>query len=122
ALNIDLTATILDMAGVSATAQLHGKSLLPIINGEHPDRTIVHECLGGYGGNDPFLAAMNGRWLYVQTLAKDNHKKITFEELYDKDRDPDEMKNLANSPEHAAILKALRAKIADHRTSILQER
>jgi len=122
ALNIDLTATILDMAGVSATAQLHGKSLLPIIKGEQPDRTIVHECLGGFGRNDPFLAAITGRWLYIQTLAKDDHETITFEELYDKDRDPDEMMNLANSLEHAANLKALRAKIANHRTSILQER
>ena len=110
------------MAGVSATAQLHGKSLLPIIKGEQPDRTIVHECLGGFGRNAPFLAAITGRWLYIQTLAKDDHETITFEELYDKDHDPDEMMNLANSPEHAANLKALRARIANHRTSILQER
>ena len=95
-------------------------TLLPLVKGEDPKRTIVHECLGGYGGNDPFLAAINGRWLYIQTLTKDNHKKITFEELYDKDKDPAEMNNLLTSEEHLAILKTLKAEIEQHRTNVLR--
>ena len=83
-------------------------------------RTIIHECLGGYGGNDPFLAAINERWLYVQTLAKDDHKKITFEELYDKDKDPAEMNNLMTSEKRPFILKTLKAEIEQHRANVLE--
>ena len=119
ALNLDLTATIYDMAEVTPTANLHGRSLLPMIKGEDPKRTIIHECLGGYGGNDPFFAAINGRWLYIQTLSESDHNTITFEELYDKDKDPAEMTNLATSREHLTVLKSLRAEIEQHRTNVL---
>ena len=120
ALNLDLTATIYDLAGVKPTAKLHGRSLLPMVKGDDPKRTIIHECLGGYGGNDPFLAAINGRWLYIQTLSETDHGRITFEELYDKDKDPDEMNNLLASEEHLAILKTLKAEIEQHRTNVLR--
>ena len=120
ALNLDLTATLYDIAKAEPTAKLHGRSLLPLVKGEDPNRTIVHECLGGYGGNDPFLAAINGRWLYVQTLSENDHSKITFEELYDKDKDPAEMTNLVASREHLAVLKSLKAEIGQHRTNVLK--
>ena len=90
-----------------------------MVKGEDPKRTIIHECLGGYGGNDPFLAAINGRWLYIQTLSEADHNRITFEELYDKDKDPAEMTNLLTSGEHLAVLKSLKAEIEQHRTSVL---
>lgn len=120
ALNLDLTATLYDIAAAQPTAQLHGRSLLSIASGEDPKRTIIHECLGGYGGNDPFLAAINGRWLYIQTLAETDHDRITFEELYDKDEDPAEMTNLLTSEDHLAVLKSLQAEIEQHRTNGLQ--
>ncbi len=120
ALNLDLTATLYDIAGIEPTGNLHGRSLLPLAKGEDPNRTIVHECLGGYGGNDPFFAAINSRWLYVQTLSLDDHNKITFEELYDKDKDPAEMTNLITSKKHLAVLKSLKAEIAQHRTNVLE--
>ncbi len=120
ALNLDLTATIYDLAKVEPTAKLHGRSLLPMVKGEDPQRTIIHECLGGYGGNDPFLAAINGRWLYIQTLSESDHNIITFEELYDKDKDPAEMTNLMTSKEHLAVLKSLKAEIEQHRTNVLE--
>ena len=120
ALNLDLTATLYDIADVEPTANLHGRSLLPLVKGEDSNRTIVHECLGGYGGNDPFLAAINGRWLYVQTLSENDHTKITFEELYDKDNDPAEMTNLVTSKKHRAVLKSLKAEIEQHRKNVLE--
>ncbi len=120
ALNLDLTATLYDIAKVEPTANLHGRSLLPMVKGEDTNRTIVHECLGGYGGNDPFLAAINGRWLYIQTLSKSDHNKITFEELYDKDKDPAEMTNLMTSEKHLAVLKSLKAEIEQHRANVLE--
>ena len=120
ALNLDLTATLYDIAGAKPTAKLHGRSLLPLVKGEDPKRTIIHECLGGFGGNDPFLAAINGRWLYIQTLSKKDHNKVTFEELYDKDKDPAEMTNLVTSKENQAVLKSLKAEIEQHRTNVLE--
>ena len=120
ALNLDLTATLYDIAGVKPTARLHGRSLLPLVKGEDPNRTIIHECLGGFGGNDPFLAAINGRWLYIQTLSKSDHNKVTFEELYDKNKDPAETTNLVTSKEHQTVLKSLKAEIEQHRTKVLK--
>ena len=119
ALNLDLTATIYELAGVKPTAKLHGQSLLGLIKNAPENRTVVHECLGGYGGNNPFLAAINERWLYIQTLAKNDHGRVTFEELYDKDHDPEEMNNLMASPEHAAVLSLLKAHIKQHRIQVL---
>ena len=83
-------------------------------------RRYLIDCLGGFGGNDPFLAAINGRWLYIQTLSKRDHNRITFEELYDKDNDPTEMTNLLTSEEHLAVLKSLKAEIEQHRRTVLQ--
>ena len=90
-----------------------------MVRGEDPKRTIIHECLGGYGGNDPFLAAINGRWLYIQTLSESDHNKVTFEELYDKNKDPAEMTNLVTSKENQTVLKSLKAEIEKHRTNVL---
>ncbi len=120
ALNLDLTATLYDIAEVEPTANLHGRSLLPLVKGEDPNRTIIHECLVGYGGNDPFLAVITGRWLYILTLSESDHNKITFEKLYDKDKDPAEMTNLLTSKEHLAVLKSLKAEIEQHHTNVLE--
>ncbi|MDG2253389.1 MAG: sulfatase-like hydrolase/transferase [Opitutaceae bacterium] len=120
ALNLDLTATLYDIANVEPTASLHGRSLLPLVNGEDSNRTIIYECLGGFGGSEPVLAAINSRWLYIQTLSVDDHTEITFEELYDKDKDPAEMSNLMTSKQHRAVLKSLKAEIVQHRTDVLK--
>ena len=56
----------------------------------------------------------------IQTLSETDHGRITFEELYDKDKDPAEMNNLLPSEEHLAILKTLKAEIEQHRTNVLR--
>ena len=77
------------------------------------DATTVH-------GLDRDPATVHTARVLIQTLSETDHKRVTFEELYDKDKDPAEMTNLLTSEERPAILKTLKAEIKQHRANVLE--
>lgn len=101
--HIDLLPTLLDVAGIPRTAAMHGKSLLPLIAGqpdEHQDvliefnrYEIEHDSFGGF---IPMRALVDDGFKLVINL-------FDSDELYDRKNDPDEMINLIDAPEFAAI-------------------
>lgn len=122
-LNLDVTSTLYDLAGVKTPpSDLHGISLKPQLakRKQEAQRTIVYECLKGYGGNDPILAAHDGHYLYIQTLDKTDHSKVAFEELYDEIGDPGETKNIVNEKSMKTVLPKLREAIENHRHTVLK--
>ena len=103
-LNIDLTATILDWAGVLPRhlEQLDGKSLEHLLHGTRPGwRKAILTVMTSAGA--PFSAIRTNAYLYAR-YAGDPHE----EELYDLNADPYELVNQAARPDQVARVKRLR--------------
>jgi alpha-L-rhamnosidase len=108
ALNIDVPATIADLAGVKAPETWQGKSLMPVVKGEEKsiDRdTVLIEHLWEFENIPPSEGIRTADWKYMRYV---NDKSL--EELYHLIDDPKESENLAKNPKYKDILLELRAK------------
>ena len=105
--SVDIYPTILDMAGVDkAGADVHGRSLLPLIRGDQTAwrDAVVTEFLG-----------LGNIGTCMKTIRVGNLKygyNLTFrDELYDLARDPFEMHNLINDPGYAEDVEELKDRL-----------
>ncbi|WP_051287047.1 sulfatase family protein [Algoriphagus mannitolivorans] len=106
ALNIDIPATLLDLAGVSAPSSWQGLSL------NSKDLEKRKEFLTEHLWQTPIIAPSEAirteRWKYFRYVNDPGR-----EELYDLKSDPLEKNNLAGNPEYRKKLDELRAKLKD---------
>jgi arylsulfatase A-like enzyme len=110
ALNADFAPTFLALAGLPVPADMHGKSLVPLLRGEKPNDWRDSIYYRYY--HDP--GHHNTRAHYGVRTA--THKLIHYWkkdawELYDLFKDPTEQKNLIDDSAQAATLVALKAEI-----------
>ncbi|MCY1719023.1 family 78 glycoside hydrolase catalytic domain [Prolixibacteraceae bacterium Z1-6] len=108
ALNIDVPATLLDIAGVKLPETYQGRSLLPIVEGKQKelDRdTILIEHLWEFENIPPSEGIRTEDWKYFRYV---NDKSL--EELYNLKEDPKEINNVASDPKYKSILLELRTK------------
>lgn len=109
ALNIDVPATILDLAGAEKPAAYQGQSLLPVINGktkELTDRdTVLIEHIWDFDNIPPSEGIRTKNWKYFRYV---NDQRA--EELYNLNDDPQETNNLSAAPDYQETLRALRKK------------
>ncbi len=117
ALNIDISATILDIAGVSIPQLYQGKSLLPILNNEEVEpwrdsffieHRMEHDKLPKYVG------IHEQRYVYVNYY----EQNPPYEYLHDLEKDPDQLENLKNNSNYTEILNSLRSKSENLENSI----
>ena len=103
---IDVGPTLLDLIGVTPPAHLHGRSLLPAIEGTAlPPRPIFAELLPSTATPDHEVTIVDrGKKL----LHKVSERRF---ELFDLGADPKQMKNLAEDPAQKALLDELKAKL-----------
>jgi N-acetylglucosamine-6-sulfatase len=109
-LNIDVAPTIAELAGVAPEA-VEGQSLLPLLDeGATPLwRTdfLVEHVPAGAGLYFPTFCA----------LRTDNHSYVSYttgeEELYELDRDPYQLNNLAADPRSELLLTQMRIRLAE---------
>jgi arylsulfatase A-like enzyme len=105
-LNIDITKTMMDMAGVAAPKYYQGKSLIPLLvnNKTNLNRdAILLEHLWDNPNIPSSEAIRTERWKYLR------YRLINApEELYDLKSDPLEKNNLASDIKYAKILAKLR--------------
>jgi alpha-L-rhamnosidase len=106
ALNIDIPATILDFAGVKPPASYQGNSLKSYVEGK---KTILkrESVLFEHLWKLPQIPSSEGvrtkKWKYFR------YRLINApEELYDLEKDPREIKNLAQDPEFKNVIYMLR--------------
>ncbi len=108
ALNVDVPATILDVAGVRAPVEWQGKSLYPLVRGTTKSiqrDTILIEHLWEFANIPPSEGVRTKDWKYMRYV---NDKSI--EELYSLKNDPQEITNLATDPKYKKQLLAFRKK------------
>jgi len=103
---IDLMPTMCELAGVAPPKELRGRSLLPLLRGQHQPnhRDIFGEYYGKQKWMAPIRMIRTGRWKYCLY-------KMHGEELYDLENDPGELRNLAGEKRVADIQTRLRAKL-----------
>jgi arylsulfatase A-like enzyme len=95
---MDFTATILDIAGLPPDPEADGRSLLPLARGEDPR-----------GWRDVVLAEFHGHHFpYPQRMIRTETAKLivnpeSFNELYDLERDPDELSNVYDEPRYREL-------------------
>lgn len=91
--NIDFAPTFLDAAGLTAPSSMHGRSLMPLLRGEAVQwrEELLYEYLWerSFPQTPTMLGVRTKSHKYVRY-----HGVWDFYELYDLDKDPDEMNNL----------------------------
>ncbi len=118
ALNVDIPATILDVAGVKAPKTYQGRSLMPLARGAKPKdwRTdFFCEHLMHYPQGIPkWEGVRDQRWVYARYF----EQKPVYEFLHDLKTDPKQLRNLAKDPKHADQLKKMRKRSQELRDSL----
>ncbi len=104
-LNIDIPATMLDIAGVEKPQEYHGVSLMPLVNrqGRFNRDTVLIEHLWEFANIPPSEGIRTNDWKYFRYV--NDH---SFEELYYLPDDPLEINNLAKGTRYQEVLFAMR--------------
>ncbi|MFD2082535.1 Arylsulfatase A [Actinopolymorpha cephalotaxi] len=137
--HVDLLPTLLAAVGSAAGDEVHGRSFLPLLNGEeHPRRQEIfgemtyhdyydprrcirterHKLIANFSSAPAFMDPSQG-WMRrcrpkVQTEGPASYHPSL--ELYDLAADPAELTNLVGDPDHAGVVAELSAKLAEWMT------
>ncbi len=98
----DVMATALDLAG-AATEGVDFKSLLPLLRGE--SREHYDAIYGAYMDRQRMITL--GDWKFI------SYPTAKVERLFNLKKDPNEMNDLAENPEYASKLEAMRAALSE---------
>lgn len=104
---LDLSATLMALAGIEIPKYHQGKNLLPILKGDISGETIRQTVRCEYF--DALDSRFTGGGGSFATMYRDSRYKLSiyhdvgFGELYDLQEDPWEYNDLWNSPDHAVI-------------------
>jgi arylsulfatase A-like enzyme len=108
----DLFPTLCELTGLAVPRELEGASLVPVLRGERPR---VREVLfAAY--RDCQRMVRDERWKLLW------YPKIKRFQLFDLQRDPWEVADLADRPEHAARLAALKKLLAEQQKAFADNR
>lgn len=109
--NLDFAETFLAVAGVDIPKAMQGRSLVPLLQGESPDdwRTSVYYHYYEY----PAVHMVNRH----EGVRTDRYKLMHFYqldewELYDLEKDPDELQSVYGDPDYAEVTEKLKAELA----------
>ena len=103
--SIDLTASILDIAGAEPVIQSRARSLLPFLEGNGLSREVGFSAIQRGEGEKDYYYIMASTDRYRLTIET---KTDTNCELFDLQNDPDEMDNLVNDTAYRGIIDDIR--------------
>jgi arylsulfatase A-like enzyme len=107
ALNVDIPATIVDVAGLAAPQSYQGRSLVPLVQGNTPAdwrRDFFCEHLFQNPTIPKWEGVRGERYVYARYF--ENLPEGEF--LHDLQTDPQQRENLVGNPQHAAALAKMR--------------
>ncbi|PWJ42104.1 sulfatase family protein [Sediminitomix flava] len=109
--NLDFAPTFLDAAGIKVPEDMQGESLVPLLEGDTSkwDREDVYYHFYEY----PSIHMVKRHYALVSKEYKLIHfyHDVDEWELYDRKKDPMEMKNVYDDPEYAEIVKELHQRL-----------
>ena len=113
--NLDFAQTFLDAAGIDAPADMQGESIVPLLKGDDDqwDRDAVYYHYYEY----PSVHMVKRHYGVVTREYKLAHFYYDVDEweLYDRMKDPMELKSEYDNPEYADVVKELKVKLAELR-------
>ncbi len=108
--NLDFAETFLDIAGVPVPEQMQGRSLVPLLKGETPAdwrKSIYYHYyeLPGWHDVQRHEGVRTARYKLVHYYIIDEW------ELFDLEKDPDELRSVYDDPAYATVVKELKAEL-----------
>ena len=105
-LNTDIAPTLLELAGVKPPTGYDGRSVMPLVMGREVEWRSDFLYEHRFDNKDiPKSQGVRGeRWVY----ARFDEQEPIYEQLFDLQTDPEELRNLATNPKFAAVLKQQR--------------
>jgi arylsulfatase A-like enzyme len=110
-MNLDLAETVLGMAGVAAPASMQGESLVPLLRGQTPSdwRDAIYYQYFEYPGWHMVRRHYGVRTSRYKLI---HYYEVDAWELFDLDRDPNEMRSLYGDAEYAPVVGELKTRLA----------
>ena len=108
-LNIDIPATILDLAGISPPQLYQGKSLLPILNNENIEtwrESFLCEHRMEHNKIPKYIGIRGQRYVYANYY----EQNPPYEYLHDLQKDPNQLENLITNSDYKDVLQNMRSK------------
>lgn len=105
--SIDITSTILDIAGAKPLKNSEAKSLLPLIEGDGSGREVAFSAVEGRVGKNDYYLVMAATERYRLTIERNTGVAC---ELFDLLKDPDELNNLVNDPAYKDLCDEMKKK------------
>ena len=107
--NIDYAPTFLDLAGIKIPDEIQGRSLKPLLKGEEIDwrDSLYYHYYeeNSYHNVTAHEGVIKGPFKLINFYHKDGHN------LYDLDKDPDELQSVHGDIEYAGVLKEMQAEL-----------
>lgn len=103
---VDLYPTVAELAGLSYSEHLQGKSLTTVL--DEPETEVRQEAFAVTQGGNTFLIRTKD-WAYIQ-YQEDGSQGM---ELFDMRRDPQQFTNLAHIPAYAGIVAAFQERLRE---------
>jgi len=110
--NIDIAPTILEISGLKKPDYMDGRSFMPLLKGKNPDwrNEILYEYY--WERNFPQTPTVHG--IRTDRFAYMHYYGIwDTDELYDINKDPEELNNLINDPQYKDTVEMLKDKMFD---------
>ncbi len=113
-LNLDIAPTLLQVAGLPVPNEMQGKSFLPLAEGEktpwRQDWLYEYYEYPGFENVKPCRGVRTARYKYIEFFLDPKEY-----ELYDLEKDPDEMHNLYGKPGYEEISRHLQTRMEELR-------
>ncbi|WP_235951988.1 sulfatase family protein [Crateriforma spongiae] len=105
--NLDFAETFLDLAGVPVPDEMQGRSLVPLLRGQTPAdwrKDFYYHYYENPGAHNVarHCGVTDGRYKLIHFYALEG-KPIDDWELFDLQKDPNELSSIADDPEYASV-------------------
>jgi arylsulfatase A-like enzyme len=109
-MNLDLAETFLNMAGVAAPKAMQGESIVPLLRGKTPAnwRDAIYYQYFEYPGWHAVRRQYGVRTSRYKLI---HYYEVGEWELFDLDRDPEEMKSVYSDPSYASVRRDMEKKL-----------